>query len=212
MAECDEVCELPYEENIYEDELASAEDGEDSEDILPEREDVIEENIVDEYAHAPVIVDEGPEGYDDDDDEGEKNTNELDEEAINAFIVQLFQLKKNTLLKKKESKLIPSVNKFLKLDFEQKGEQITHTVTKKLLHICDLILTKKININVSEGDREVLEYIVDKDTPMKDIKFTFVEDFRIQGCIRKAVRQLEEIKKEHKKRKDGRQCPTVSAN
>jgi hypothetical protein len=48
---------------------------------------------------------------------------------------------------------------------------------------------------------------------MKDIKFTFVEDFRIQGCIRKAVRHLEEIKKkEHKKRKDGQQCPTVSAN
>jgi hypothetical protein len=57
MAECDGVCELPYEENIYEDELASTEDGEDSEDISPEREDVIEENIVDEHAHAPVIVD-----------------------------------------------------------------------------------------------------------------------------------------------------------
>jgi hypothetical protein len=106
-------------------------------------------------------------------------------------------------LKKKESKLIPSVNKYLKLDFEEKGERITPSVTRNLLHICELILTNKIDVTVAPGDREVLEYIVDKDTPMKDIKFTLVEDFRIHGYIRKADRKLEEIKRLEQQKLNG---------
>ncbi|CAB4006574.1 Hypothetical predicted protein [Paramuricea clavata] len=186
MVECNEVCELLNENIYYDDEELATTEEQNDEDILPEREEVIEEMIEEEqHDHAPVIVEGEPEGYSE--PEGcEENTNELDEEAINVFILQLFQLKKQNLLKKKESKLIPSVNKFLKLDFEQKGEQITPTVTKNLLHICELILTNKIDVTVSPGDQEVLEYIVDKDTLVKDIKFTFVEDFRIQGYIRKA--------------------------
>jgi hypothetical protein len=93
-------------------------------------------------------------------------------------------------MKKRENKLIPSVNKYLKYDFEEKGEKLTPFVTRNLLNICELILADKIHLEVSPGDREVMEYIVDKDTPMKDIRFTLVEDFRIQGYIRKAVKKL----------------------
>ena len=101
------------------------------------------EPVEEQHDHAPAEIEpeiEEYEGYDDDDEGVEENNNELDEEAINSFILQLFQLKKNNLLKKRESKLIPSVNKYLKLDFVEKGEKITPFDTKNLLHICELIL------------------------------------------------------------------------
>jgi hypothetical protein len=92
MAEHNEINELP-DENIYEDELVNTEEQDELfepvEEILPE-EPIEEEH---QHEHAPVIVEEEePEGYN---DEGcEENNNELDEEAINSFILQLFQLKK----------------------------------------------------------------------------------------------------------------------
>jgi hypothetical protein len=100
----------------------------------------------------------------------------------------------------------------LKLDFEEKGEKLTPFVTKNLLHICELILSDKIHVDVSPGDRGVIEYIVDKNTPMKDIKFTLVEDFRIHGYIRKAVKKLEEIQRQERHELNGRKRKAVSAN
>jgi hypothetical protein len=63
---------------------------------------VVDPDIVEEqqHDHAPVEIDDEPpqqyEGYADD-ESIEENSNELDEEAINSFIQQLFQLKKKIL-------------------------------------------------------------------------------------------------------------------
>ena len=94
----------------------------------------------------------------------------------------------------------------------EKGEKIKPLVTKNLLHVCELILANKIEVDVSPGDRGVLEYIVDKDTPIKDIKFTLVEDFRIHGYIRKAVRKLEEIQRQEQQRLNGRKRQAANVN
>ena len=169
----------------------------------------VQENIAEDPSPCEnTITDEGDcdfESYPDYANEDyEENNNELDEEAINSFITQLFELKRNNLKKKREGKVIPSVKKYLKLDFEGKGENLTPFVTKNLLHICELILSDKIHVDVSHSDRGVIEHIVDKDTPMKDIKFTLVEDFRIHSYIRKAVKQLEEIQQQEQRQINGR--------
>jgi hypothetical protein len=100
----------------------------------------------------------------------------------------------------------------LKYDFEEKRQNLTPFVTKNVLHVCELILADKIHLDVSPGDRAVMEYIVDKDTPKKDIKFTLVEDFRIQGYIRKAVKKLTEIQYQEQKKQNGRKRQAVNTN
>ena len=47
---------------------------------------------------------------------------------------------------------------------------------------------------------------------MKDIKFTLVEDFRIHGYIRKAVRKLEEIQRQEQQKLHGRKRQALSVN
>ncbi|CAB3977068.1 Hypothetical predicted protein [Paramuricea clavata] len=194
--------------------------------VLPNAtsEKYFESDIVEQHPHTPIEIDDVQqqqyEGYDDDNNNNNDNgcdeivggeNNELDEEAINSFILQLFQLKKN-LMKKRENRIIPSVNKYLKLDFEEKGEQLTPTVTRNLLHICELILADKIHIDVSPGDREVMEYIVDKDCPTKDKRFTLVEDFCIHRYICKAVKKLDEIQCLEQQKQNGQKRQTVSSN
>lgn len=90
-----------------------------------------------EYSQRPV-------GYDFDDIDGDENDNVLDQEAMTSFIQQLFTLQKKNLQKKRESRLIPSLNKFLKYDIDEKGSNITPQMVSNLLHICELIYTNKI--------------------------------------------------------------------
>jgi hypothetical protein len=71
-----------------------------------------------EYSQRPV-------GYDFDDIDGDENDNVLDQEAMTSFIQQLFTLQKKNLQKKRENRLIPSLNKFLKYDIDEKGSNIT---------------------------------------------------------------------------------------
>ncbi|CAB3987890.1 Hypothetical predicted protein [Paramuricea clavata] len=144
-----------------------------------------------QYSQPPI-------GYDDDDDNDDENItgeNTLDEEALNSFIAQLFDLKKKNVQKKRESRLIPSINRFLNYDIDEKGNNLTPQIVKNLLHVCDLIYHNKIEVKTHPSDLEVLEYILDKDTPQKDVKFTLVEDFRIHAHIRKAVKILESVVK-----------------
>ncbi|CAB3997392.1 Hypothetical predicted protein [Paramuricea clavata] len=119
----------------------------------------------------------------------------LDEQVIQGFLKHLLQLQEQAEKKKKENRLIPCVSNFMKLDFDQRSQQISPTITQHLLHVCGLIVRDKLGIKIDHGDRGVLEHITSKDCPKKDIKFTLVEDMRIHGYIRKAVRQLEVAKK-----------------
>ncbi|CAB4003039.1 Hypothetical predicted protein, partial [Paramuricea clavata] len=137
-------------------------------------------------------------GSDDDDDE------QLDEQVIQGFLQHLIQLQEKVVKKKKESRLIPCVSNFLRLDFDQKSQQISPTIIRHLLHVCELIVRDKLDIKIDHGDRGVLEHITSKDCPKKDIKFTLVEDMRIHSYIRKAVRQLEAIKQNHSHKNGGR--------
>ncbi|CAB3980639.1 Hypothetical predicted protein [Paramuricea clavata] len=106
----------------------------------------------------------------------------LDEKTIQSFLKQLIQLQDQAVKKKKENRLIPCVANFLKLDLDQKSEQITPTIIRHLLHITQLIVRNKLDIKIDHGDRGVLEYITSKDCPKKDIKFTFVENMRIHDA------------------------------
>ncbi|CAB4004475.1 Hypothetical predicted protein [Paramuricea clavata] len=135
----------------------------------------------------------------------------LDDQVIQGFFKHLLQLQEQVEKKKKENRLIPCVSNFMKLDFDQRSQQISPTITRHLLHVCDLIVRDKLDIKIDHGDRGVLEHITSKDCPKKDIKFTLVEDMRIHGYIRKAVRQLEVIKKTHTK-ENGRRSQTVSVD
>ncbi|CAB3976758.1 Hypothetical predicted protein [Paramuricea clavata] len=135
----------------------------------------------------------------------------LDDQVIQGFFKQLLQLQEQVEKKKKENRLIPCVSNFMKLDFDQRSRQISPTITPHLLHVCDLIVRDKLDIKIDHGDRGVLEHITSKDCPKKDIKFTLVEDMRIHGYIRKAVRQLELIKKTHTK-ENGRRSQAVSVD
>ncbi|CAB3978335.1 Hypothetical predicted protein [Paramuricea clavata] len=135
----------------------------------------------------------------DDDDDGQ-----LDEQVIQGFLRHLVQLQEQVVKKKKENRLIPCVSNFLKLDFDQKSQQISPTIIRHLLHVCELIVRDKLDIKIDHGDRGVLEHITSKDCPKKDIKFTLVEDMRIHSYIRKAVRQLEAIKQNHSHKNGGR--------
>ena len=120
-----------------------------------------------------------------DDDEYEENSNELDDEALNAFLMQLFKAKRINIKKQREGKVLPSVKKYLKFNFEEKGKckNLTPFVIKNLLNICDLMMTGKIPVHISHGDKGVIEHILDKDTLQEDIKFMLVGDFRIHGYI-----------------------------
>ncbi|CAB3982217.1 Hypothetical predicted protein [Paramuricea clavata] len=61
----------------------------------------------------------------------------LDEQVIQGFLKHLMQLQEQVVKKKKENRLIPCVSNFMKLDFDQKGQQISPTITRHLLHkIC----------------------------------------------------------------------------
>ena len=186
-------------------------DDDDDEGIIDDNDDDDDENVKIRNPAENIPSEIVQNDDDDDDDDDDANPEGLDEQTIRTFLEQLIHLQNQTILKKKENRLIPSVNNFLKLDLEQKGEQISPSITRHLLHICDLIVRKKIDIDVDTGDRNVMEYITTKDCPSKDIRFTFVEDMRIHGYIRKAVQQLQAIKKEHSK-KNGRRSQTVSAN
>ncbi|CAB4013702.1 Hypothetical predicted protein, partial [Paramuricea clavata] len=110
----DEITENELPENV---ELMGYDDDDDGEEINnAENTQSIDPNVEN-------IV------YDDDNDD---NADELDEEALRTFMLHLFQLQKQNISKKKESRLIPSVTKFLKLDLEQKGKQITPSITRNL--------------------------------------------------------------------------------
>ncbi|CAB3977951.1 Hypothetical predicted protein [Paramuricea clavata] len=138
----DEITENELPENV---EVVGYNDGDDEEINNAENTQSINPNAENtEYVENIV--------YDDDD-----NADELDEEALRTFMLQLFQLQKQNIVKKKESCLIPS----------------------------------KIDVDVSPGDRNVMEYIINKHCPAKDKRFTLVEDMCIHGYIRKAVQQLD---------------------
>ena len=151
------------------------------------------------YEDVDDDVDSGqysrPVGYDAEDIADDENENTLDQEAITTFIQQLFTLQKKNIQKKRESRLIPSLNKFLRYDIDEKGANITPQMVTNLLHVCELIYTNKIDVKTHPSDLEVMEYILDKDTLQKDIKFTLVEDFHIHAYIRKAVKILEGLRK-----------------
>ncbi|CAB3977265.1 Hypothetical predicted protein [Paramuricea clavata] len=123
---------------------------------------------------------------------------ELDDKVMQGFLKHLMQLQEQMEKKKKESRFLPCISNYMKLDFEQRSERISPTIIRHLLHVCRLILTNTFdNIKIDNGDRGVLEHITSKDCPKKDIKYTLVEDIRIHSYIRKAVRQLEDIKKKN---------------
>ncbi|CAB3995177.1 Hypothetical predicted protein [Paramuricea clavata] len=133
------------------------------------------------------------------------------DQVMQGFFKQMLYLQEQIEKKKKENRLLPCVSNFMKLDFDERSQQISPTITRHLLHVCRLINHNKLDIKIDHGDRVVLEHIIGKDCPKKDIKFTLVEDLRILGHIRKAVRQLELIKKTHKK-ENGRRSEAVSVN
>jgi hypothetical protein len=92
--ECGETVEnadVDLHEDLGEEQFDPAEDG------------IVEESIVDEQQHdhtpSEITVADGEEyeGYNHGDESFEENNNELDEEAINSFITQLFELKRNNL-------------------------------------------------------------------------------------------------------------------
>ena len=173
----------------------------DDEGIIDDNDDDDDENVKIRNPAENIPAENIPsEIVQNDDDDDDANPEGLDEQTIRTFLEQLIHLQNQTILKKKENRLIPSVNHFFKLDLEQKGEQISPSITRHLLHICDLIVRKKIDIDVDTGDRNVMEYIATKDCPAKDIRFTFVEDMHIHGYIRKAVQQLQAIKKSIRKK------------
>jgi hypothetical protein len=140
-------------------------------------------------------------GDDDEYCEDDINTNDLDDEALNAFILQLLQAKRQSIQKRREGKVIPSVKKFLKLSFDEKSksENLTPFVIKNLSHICELMITETIPIKIGRGDKSVIRHILDKETPQQDIKFTFAEDIRVQCYIREAVKHLESVQQETQK-------------
>jgi hypothetical protein len=107
----EEINELDYnndENDVNDDDDVSFSAEENEEHFEPTVENINPDIVEEQHDHAPVEIDEGQpqqqqyEGYTDDDNECmEENNNELDEEAINSFIKQLFQLKKKNLMKKK---------------------------------------------------------------------------------------------------------------
>ncbi|CAB4013524.1 Hypothetical predicted protein [Paramuricea clavata] len=62
--------------------------------------------------------------------EEDTDTAGLDEQTIQSFLKQLIQLQNQTIIKKKESRLIPSISNFMKLDLDKKSERITPTITR----------------------------------------------------------------------------------
>jgi hypothetical protein len=192
------------ENECYSNEIEKNEEGE-----IPDN----EENIVEQNSQ---INDNGDDEYMADDEYCENNNdednNELDDEALNAFILQLLEAKRISIKKRREGKVLPSVKKFLKLSFDQKSkrENLTPLVIKNLLHICDLMITEKIPIKISHSDKSVIRHILDKDTAEQDIKFTFAEDICIQCCIREAVKHLDSIQQEEQK--NGRNVKRLALN
>ncbi|CAB3983356.1 Hypothetical predicted protein [Paramuricea clavata] len=116
----------------------------------------------------------------------------LDEEVIQGFLKHLIQLQDRVVKKRKENQLIPSVTHFMKLDFDQKSQQISPTIIRHCLHICDLIVRNKLDIKIDRGDRGVLEYITSKDCPKKDIKFTLAKNNARDELLNNAKRSAKE--------------------
>ncbi|CAB3988434.1 Hypothetical predicted protein [Paramuricea clavata] len=176
-----DVATLENVENTDQPDVEAVEVDEENTNIQPGNED---ENISDFQSNFENCDDDG-------DDENDQ--------VMQGFFKQLLHLQEQIEKKKKENRLIPCVSNFMKLDFDERSQQISPTITRHLLHVCGLIVRNKLDIQIDHGDRVVLEHITGKDCPKKDIKFTLVEDLRILGYIRKAVRQLELIKKTHTK-------------
>ncbi|CAB3977946.1 Hypothetical predicted protein [Paramuricea clavata] len=165
------------------DDVCNAENTDQPDDVIdntdpPQRDVDIDENI------QPYDVDNNSDFNIDNDFQNCKFEEEegLDEQVIQGFLKHIMQLQEQVVKKKKENRLIPCVSNFMKLDLDQKSQQISPTITRHLLHVCDFIVRNKLDIKIDHGDRGVLEYITSKDCPKKDIKFTFVEDMRIHDA------------------------------
>jgi hypothetical protein len=172
--------------------------------------DNVNDDVVNDTLNSVVkdTVDE----YDDDDEdawmdepEEEKQVQGIDEVLLKMALKQLLELNADNLAarKQEESKFLPSTKRFLKLSMAQKTKQISPSITINLLYLCRNIVTGKIPMDINPTERRVMRRILNKTTPLPDVKLMLVEDFRLHAILDEALSNVENS--EHTlKRQNGR--------
>ncbi len=79
-----------------------------------------------------------------------------------------------------------------------KGQKLTPAVIKKFKFLANSILNGKIPVKIDHSDRRTLRQIVSNKTHENDKKVVLVEDYRLHGCFKEALKIIQNnIKKEN---------------
>ncbi len=72
-----------------------------------------------------------------------------------------------------------------------KGQKLTPTVIKNLKFLANSILNGKIPVKIDHSDRRTLRQIVSNKTHENDKKVVLVEDYRLHGRFKEALKMIE---------------------